>query len=1329
MASEPSKQPGKRPATPAASSSPPAQTPPAVPKSPPLFRPIDWLSMALTSLLVFIGYLYTLSPDLTLQDSGELAVGSFYAGVPHPPGYPVWTMYSWLFTRIIPFSNVAFRVGISSAVAGALTCGLIALMVSRGSSMFVESVADFKTLDRRVENWICLVAGFVSGMLIGFNGFMWSQSIIVEVYPFSMLSMTAVLCFLLRWMYAPHQHRYLLIAWFLCGITFNNHQSLLVITVAMVVMSAFVQAKMGREFFFWSALAYLAGCYLEYKHEISLLEGNPPVVFIFHLIGVGLIIGWIYLAIKTKVRGIELLRNFIVLPIVGGALGLVVLMTTVDTFMRWILAMLSTGLGAISLAVFVGGVVAYIAVRPHTLPLGRQWIAALRSGVMFLLGAAFYLYMPLTSMTNPPLNWGYPRTVGGFVHAFTRGQYERIHPTWGGGTNPVSFVTSLVSTYSKQVWYILIQGPLEEFNVAYLALGFIPLFFFKRLQPRERAWLLGLTAFYFVLGPFLLYLFNPAPDRQALQLNKPFFIASHVIIAMAIGYGITLLLVSLATASEKIRLPVIALLFGLSGVGLFNLVKTFSESSPVLTRVIALGALVLAIGMLALLARTMMQTSAAPPNNGYKHTRMAVLALFIALCGLAVFDVARTHDLFQYSVLRMTAVSGLVLAGFATIVIAISFNRALMTPLLVIGLLLPIYPMLGHWSDNEQRGHLFGYWFGHDMFTPPFKDKTGKLSYNKKDREELLKTPEGQKTIYPEMARDTVLFGGTDHGRFCPTYMIFCESFIPAKDKPHDPEFNRRDVYLITQNALADGTYLQYIRAHYNRSTEPDHPFFGELLRSDKERELNFKTNLLAKLIASPLDSFFMGHGYKVEAERRARGVYPPVEIHTPSNEESQRCFQEYMNDAQARMQKGQLRPGEDVRVVDNRVQVSGQVAVMAINALLAKVIFDSNPTNEFYVEESFPLEWMYPHLTPFGIIMKINRQPLPELTQDIVDKDHQFWSDYSERLIGNWITYDTPISNICAFAEKVYVNKNYEGFKGDRRFVRDDDGQKAFSKLRSSIAGVYAWRVANQTAGRVMQIEARLQANPQMQLTPEEKNVMEVHNRMFREAEFAFKQAYAFCPYSPEALYRYVQLLAGARRFDDAILLAKTSHDLDPENAGLANLAVELQKMKAGAGPSAAAQSGAAMAQAEANFRANPTDLQNAATLAQMYAGQGRTADVLHIADSMVTNPKADPNMISFAAQVYQQLADYPKLEKALARWVQLTPTPEAWLDYAAAQAVQKKNSEAIASLRQALAMSAARLQTNSKAENLAKSLPADARFASIKDTPEFQQLLATNK
>src|SRR6266567_6301159 len=140
---------------------PPA--PPAPPvKVPPLFRPIDWATFGLTFVVMFLSYWWTLAPDLTLEDCGELAVGSFYAGVPHPPGYPVWTIYTWLWTEFLPFSNIAFRVALSSAVAGALGCGLIALMVSRGSSMMIEGIGELKTIARRWENALCVVSGVVA---------------------------------------------------------------------------------------------------------------------------------------------------------------------------------------------------------------------------------------------------------------------------------------------------------------------------------------------------------------------------------------------------------------------------------------------------------------------------------------------------------------------------------------------------------------------------------------------------------------------------------------------------------------------------------------------------------------------------------------------------------------------------------------------------------------------------------------------------------------------------------------------------------------------------------------------------------------------------------------------------------------------------------------------------------------------------------------------------------------------------------------------------------------------------------------------------------------
>jgi thioredoxin-like negative regulator of GroEL len=763
------------------------------------------------------------------------------------------------------------------------------------------------------------------------------------------------------------------------------------------------------------------------------------------------------------------------------------------------------------------------------------------------------------------------------------------------------------------------------------------------------------------------------------------------------------------------------------------------------------------------------------------------------------------------------------------------------------------------------------------MFTPPFT------------------WPDG-KPIYPEMDRDTVLFGGTDPGRFNPTYMIFCESFIPPEKKPRDPKFDRRDVYLITQNALADGTYLNYIRAHYNRSTEIDPPFFSELMRGPNEQASAYpKTNIIARAMV-PLDRFFLNLGDNIEKRRRAGtsfftesdfkdlpgfagklqkcgdpvskfvyenlsketqgllggggssdqsalrkalakdlnkfldrevetyneavqkaeerntlekelsgkeplapevmtakksrkealdkelaelakvapfytperfqgvtlsdhaarfakedprshtrirwdrlllesaypkeiatsigGVYPDLEIHTPSNEDSQRSFQEYLGDAQRRLdhdhrfpnEPKQIKPGEDVRVVDNRVQVSGQVAVMAINGLLTKIIFDKNPDHEFYVEESFPLDWMYPHLTPYGIIMKINRQPLTELGDDVIKKDHEFWSQFSQRLIGNWITYDTPISKICEWAEKIYNRRDYKGFTGDPKFIRDNDGQKAFSKLRSSIAGVYNYRI--QAAKSV----------------PEQQ-------RMIKEAEFAFKQAYAFCPYSPEAVFRYINLLISMGRVEDARLMAVTSLKLDPNNGQMEALVGQLEAMKQqtqGGMPSQIPPPAASsvptisleVPELEKQTAADPKNLQAASKLLMDYVQMQQTPKALELVDKLTTNAQADANTLLFVANIANQLNQLLRVEKALGRLVKLTPeNPELWFDLAAVQTLNGKAPEAIASLRSSLQTSARRLATNSSARNLYNDASNDARLNTLRSRPEFQKLLSEFK
>jgi hypothetical protein len=1130
---------------------------------PALFRKVDWLALGLTFAAVWTVYFLTLAPEVTLEDSGELVTASFYAGIPHPPGYPVWTIYTWLWTVLLPVGPIAWRVAVGQATASALACGLLAFVVSRGSSLFVESIAEFKQLSRHWENATCLISGFVAGMLLGLDGFIWSESVVVNrVAVFSLPWFMLLLVCLLRWLYAPHQLRYAYLAALLFGVCITIHQSLVTAAIGLEVAIVVGNPRLGRNALLGNFVVYATYMLVYFttgQHLVANIA-KPGMFVVFNLVGMGSIAAAIWLTLRDR----KLLKG---------------------------------------------------------------WLPVVVMFVLFLAGVSFYFYMPISGMTIPPMQWGYPRTVEGFFHALTRGQYEQPNPT---------NVLNDPGRFLGQLW-MLIEGVAAEFTWVYLVVAVVPFVFFFRMQQRERAWMISLTAMYLCVGVLLMVLLNPTPDRSSADLIRVFLTSSHIIVACFIGYGLALTAAFMATNYERFR--------------------RWGLGAGILATVLALYCLYDGT------AKAYFGRAAQMPFADWAY--WIGRAFTGNQYGLSVYA-----NLLLV-VLTLTFVGALVLCR----------TRAPIFVVLGLFTAMPLYSALDHWFDSEQRGHWFGYWFGHDMFTPAFKGADGK-------------------PLYPEMTKNAILFGGTDPGRFCPEYMVYVESFTPHKCQPQeDQTFDRRDVYIITQNALADRTYPSFIRSHYNRSAQIDPPFFREFCRT-MFKDKDYETNLLARAVG-PLDTFFTELGVKVEKRRRTftswfaaadfldlsslaaklrpgplqnalakylyermspqtqellnsghantlgeslakdlnvvleqelkiaqtrrskeqekeqvdqqvvygnasprllrqqeqllqeisnlpevsplytlerfkevaiseyladfikenpqsdtrirlnrllleaafpreiaksnSGVYPDREIYIPTAEDSQRCFQEYLGDAQRRLQHDvqfpneprQIRPGEDVKFTeDGRVQVSGQVAVMAINALLAKVIFDHNRKNEFFVEESLPLEWMYPHLTPHGIIMKVNRQPLAELSEEIVVRDHDFWTQYAERFIGNWLTYETPVRDICAWIEKVYLRRDFGGFTGDLKFVRDDDAQKAFSKLRSSQGGLYSWRI-NDPNNR----------NPATQ------------QRMIQEADFALRQAFIFCPYSPEAVFRYANLLFVLGRFDDALLVAQTCLKLDPFN------------------------------------------------------------------------------------------------------------------------------------------------------------------------------------
>jgi hypothetical protein len=242
------------------------------------------------------------------------------------------------------------------------------------------------------------------------------------------------------------------------------------------------------------------------------------------------------------------------------------------------------------------------------------------------------------------------------------------------------------------------------------------------------------------------------------------------------------------------------------------------------------------------------------------------------------------------------------------------------------------------------------------------------------------------------------------------------------------------------------------------------------------------------------------------------------------------------VTDAQQRKAKGMLKAGEDVRVVDGRVMVSGQVSVMEINGLLAKLIVEKNPSRRCFIEQSYPIDWMYPHLSPHGLVFELHPKPIARFEPDSIRKDADYWKRCTAEMIGDWLSAKTSARELCDFADKTWQKQDLKQFKGDSRFAKNDDARKCFSKLRCSIGDLYLWR-----AGHTRDSDEKAECQS--------------------AAEMAFKEAYAICPILPETVTSLVKLLGELRRPDEAFLVARTSARLDPESSIFQSLVRSLKR------------------------------------------------------------------------------------------------------------------------------------------------------------------------
>lgn len=180
-----------------------------------------WLALSITALALAI-YIATLAPGLTFEhngtDGGDLVSAAWTLGVPHPTGYPTFTMLAWLFTRI-PAGSIAYRVNLLSASCAAGAVGLV-FCISR----------ELLPATRQI-----FLIPASTALSLAFSSLLWSQAVISEVYTLLMFFSALFLWSLLRWR-KDRDDRFLWFAGLAMGVGLGNHLTLAFAAPSAVVL-------------------------------------------------------------------------------------------------------------------------------------------------------------------------------------------------------------------------------------------------------------------------------------------------------------------------------------------------------------------------------------------------------------------------------------------------------------------------------------------------------------------------------------------------------------------------------------------------------------------------------------------------------------------------------------------------------------------------------------------------------------------------------------------------------------------------------------------------------------------------------------------------------------------------------------------------------------------------------------------------------------------------------------------------------------------------------------------------------------------------------------
>ncbi|MFN8372235.1 MAG: DUF2723 domain-containing protein [Anaerolineae bacterium] len=153
----------------------------------PFLRRISQLNYPYALLVFFItfaAYVRTLMPGTVGGDAGELQYAGPLLALVHPTGQPLYVTLGYLWSHIVPFGSMAWRMNLLSAFSAALGCAALTWFFARAyGNRFVATT---------------------TGLTLGFGAALWGQAVLADKYGFNVLLTSLLVGLTLWWGHERH---------------------------------------------------------------------------------------------------------------------------------------------------------------------------------------------------------------------------------------------------------------------------------------------------------------------------------------------------------------------------------------------------------------------------------------------------------------------------------------------------------------------------------------------------------------------------------------------------------------------------------------------------------------------------------------------------------------------------------------------------------------------------------------------------------------------------------------------------------------------------------------------------------------------------------------------------------------------------------------------------------------------------------------------------------------------------------------------------------------------------------------------------------------------